>query len=90
MDYIGVKGVDGPDSTGVSNDIQATSLFHGDLFETPHPDVPQATRRLGILTRYCLLACRSGISGSLRKVMETKATDPMNEAGSALVGAQPQ
>jgi hypothetical protein len=43
MDYIGVRGVDGPDSTGVSTDIQAHEHAFRLRFRvvTPHPGIPK-------------------------------------------------
>jgi hypothetical protein len=50
------------------------------LSGTPHPDVPQATRCLNIVTRYRPLAC-SLISDSLRNVMQTKGVGCLNGRG---------
>jgi hypothetical protein len=86
MDYIGVRGVDGPDSTGVSTDAQAHARAFRlrNRFVTPHPDMLPATRRLAILVRYGPLAC-SLISGSLGDVVETKGAGRMNGGGGGRV-----
>jgi hypothetical protein len=95
MDYIGVRGVDGPDSTGVSTDTQA----HAHALrlcvlplDTPHPDIPQTTCCLDILARYRPLAC-SLISGTLGDVVETMVPVTGTEqadAGLAVVCTQHQ
>jgi hypothetical protein len=90
MGYIGVRGVDGPDSTGVSTDTRAhphAFFVFFFWFSTPHPDIPQATRCLGILARYRTLACNL-ISASLGDVVEMMGVGRINEeleAGSAVV-----
>jgi hypothetical protein len=69
--YIGARGVDGPDSTGVSTDTRLTPMLFDVLcFLTPHPDAAQVTRCLDILARYSLWAC--SISGLLEDSIETK------------------
>jgi hypothetical protein len=92
MDYIGVRGVDGPDSTGVSTDTQAHA--HALLrlcvlpLDTPHPDICC----LDILARYRPLAC-SLISGTLGDVVETMVPVTGTEqadAGPAVVSTQHQ
>jgi hypothetical protein len=67
-----VRGVDGPDSTGVSTDTRLTPMLFDVLcFLTPHPGAAQVTRCLDILARYSLWAC-SLISGLLEDLIETK------------------